>query len=215
MRRRVLVAIASAVACIVHVSPASAAIVIPAGGQAVLSGAVFAGCNSLAYGYQLNGGANQQVDAKPAFCPGGSGPPTPASGASIGPFAADQSLLIYLSDVTCGATYYSDGTGTADHGLVTGSNPFLVALDDGGPGPCDLVNVPSLPSPPSDNFQVSVMVTDPPTVSVTAPSPPAGQDGYFNIQDLASLGGSIPVSVSATGGSGVLRVCCAPTTACR
>jgi hypothetical protein len=46
--------------------------------------------------------------------------------------------------------------------------------------------------------------TDPPVVTVTSPSPPAGQNGFFNISDLASAGGNITTSVSASDTSGTV-----------
>ena len=45
---------------------------------------------------------------------------------------------------------------------------------------------------------------NPPTVSVAAPSPPPGQNGYFNIHDLAAAGGAITVNVSASATSGTV-----------
>lgn len=47
-----------------------------------------------------------------------------------------------------------------------------------------------------------------PTVTVTAPSVPALQDGYFNATDLTDNGGVINVNVSATDASGVTNLEC-------
>jgi hypothetical protein len=58
------------------------------------------------------------------------------------------------------------------------------------------------PSQQSDTVQVQPD-TDPPAVTVTAPSPPAGQNGYFNLHDLA-VTGAIAVNVSASDGSGTV-----------
>jgi Bacterial Ig-like domain (group 3)/HYR domain len=46
--------------------------------------------------------------------------------------------------------------------------------------------------------------TDPPAVTVNVPAPPAGQNGYFNISDLANAGGSIAVGVSGSDTSGTV-----------
>lgn len=46
--------------------------------------------------------------------------------------------------------------------------------------------------------------TDPPAATLTAPTPPAGHNGYFNTTDLANAGGSITASVSAADISGTV-----------
>jgi hypothetical protein len=53
--------------------------------------------------------------------------------------------------------------------------------------------------------------TTPPTVTVTTPTPPSGQSGWFNAADLADAGGSLTVNVSATDLSGVTNVSCTKT----
>jgi hypothetical protein len=59
------------------------------------------------------------------------------------------------------------------------------------------------PSQQSETVQV-LPDTDTPAVSVTATSPPAGQNGYFNLHDLAVAGGAIAVNVSAGDISGTV-----------
>src|ERR1700690_3949411 len=102
---------------------ASGSIEIPAGEIATLSNATFGdgdvtNCPSdnLTYGYQLNPPEGALVPV----ATGGEGCNT-AKGATIGPFAANASLNIYLTDnlAGCGDTYYSDGSGAANHALVT------------------------------------------------------------------------------------------------
>lgn len=201
-------------ACAVYAAGASAEIVIPAGAQAVLKNGQFNNCDHLLYGYVLNDGARHLVDSSqpPTPCSTHSGP---AAGATIGPFAAQQTLLIYLTDASCtespDVTYFSDGTATvrteagapANHATVTGSNPFLVSMGDGGPAspssatPCVSWNANSQPKSGSGNLNVTVQINSPPAVAVTAPSPTAGQNGFFNIHDVAAAGGAIPVKVSA------------------
>ncbi|HLW94758.1 MAG TPA: hypothetical protein VKS25_05210 [Solirubrobacteraceae bacterium] len=101
--------------------PTTTEIVIPAGDIATISNAAFGDdtinpgncpADRLAYGYELNSGPNVQV-ATGVGC-------DPVSGATIGPFAAPTQLRIYLGDVGCGDTFYSDGL----HALTTASNPF-------------------------------------------------------------------------------------------
>jgi hypothetical protein len=60
-------------------------------------------------------------------------------------------------------------------------------------------------APSQGTLIVSVAAdTDPPVVTVAAPSPPAGQNGFFNVSDLTSAGGSITVSASASDTSGTV-----------
>ena len=206
-----LVVVAVVFAFAVYAAGASAAIVIPAGGQAVLKNGQFNACDHLTYGYVLNGGPRHPVDSSqpPQPCGTHSGP---ALGATIGPFGASQNLLIYLTDESCtqspDVTYFSDGsatvsgeTGPADHATATGSNPYSVAINDGGPAsggaPCVNWDTDGQPASGAGNLNVTVQINSRPAVSVTAPSPPAAQNGLFNIQDVAAAGGAIPVKVSA------------------
>jgi hypothetical protein len=202
-------AIAVVFTCAVHGASASAAIVIPAGFEAILPDGQFNACDDLEYGYILNGGARNPVDMNHPPSPCATHTDT-AHGTTIGPFSTPQTLVLYLSDLSCteirgqDVTYFSDGTstvanptgGTVDHATVAGANPYSVAINDGGPNGCVSWNVTSQPpSAMSGNFDISVQI--PPVISVTAPSPPAGQNGFFNVQDVAAAGGAIPVQVSA------------------
>src|SRR5262249_13354323 len=128
-------------------------LVIPAGKVATLSGAQFGGagmnCPSdpLAYGYQLNLGANVQV-ATGNGC-------TAVAGATIGPVPTATLLRIWLTDMHPPAyTFYSDGS----HALVTGSNPWTVSIMDSLFGTVG----PAVPRPPTGpglgNFNVTVTV---------------------------------------------------------
>jgi hypothetical protein len=104
-------------------------IVIPAGKTATLSNArwLFAPCDALTYGYQLNLGANVALASKPG------GPCFNAAlpGATIGPFPTAVLLRMFLRDtgtpsVSCNYTFYSDGS----HARVTGTNPYAVDIRD-------------------------------------------------------------------------------------
>lgn len=137
-----------------HGGKFAAGLVIPAGKVATLSGAQFGAggglnCPSdlLAYGYQLNLGANVQV-ASGNGC-------TAAAGATIGPFATATLLRIWLTDLHPPVyTFYSDG----NHALVSGSNPWTVSIMDSlfgtvGPG------TPRPPAGPGQgNFNVVVTI---------------------------------------------------------
>jgi hypothetical protein len=121
-------------------------IVIPAGDVVTLSGAAFSACDALQYGYQLNFGPNVPVDSKGPVCT-----TIPASGAQFGPFISDTTLRIFLTDVTCSDTFYSDGV----HALVTGSNPLTVDITDSG----ICTSGPSDPRPPGGPGQGNLTVT--------------------------------------------------------
>jgi hypothetical protein len=110
-----------------------AGFVIPIGSTASFTNVLFGACNSLTWGYQLNGGANQNQFTFPGGCGSGTGP-----NVTIGPFATAQTLRVFLTDNHCGVTYYSDGT-PVDHVIVSGSNPYSLRWSDGG-GFCERAN---------------------------------------------------------------------------
>jgi hypothetical protein len=147
--------------------PTSGGIVIPPGDVATLSNAQFGSSvppgstpsDPLAYGYSLNGGSTDvAVDNN------GSGGFKDAAGATIGPFSSPKTLLIYLTDNydACDDTYYSDGSGDADHALVTqeaAPNTWGVSLMDSGVcgSMADTTRVPSADG--LGNFNVTVTIT--------------------------------------------------------
>jgi hypothetical protein len=101
----------------------------------------------LAYGYQLNLGANVLVANGPAF-----GGCAVLAGAVIGPFPTAVLLRIWLTDFTITPfTFYSDG----NHATVVGSNPFLVSIRDSFFG---TITTGPLISPPGDG-NLNVVVT--------------------------------------------------------
>ena len=75
----------------------------------------------LAYGYQLNLGANVQLATGGAGCQA-------VVGAVVGPFRTAVLLRIWLTDFTPPGpyTFYSDG----NHATMAGTNPFLVSIRD-------------------------------------------------------------------------------------
>jgi hypothetical protein len=137
-------------------------IVIPAGDVATLSSATFGDqiidpgncpANTLAYGYELNAGANVQL-ASQAGCGA-------VSGATIGPFTTPTQLRIFLDDTSCGNTYYSDGSGAANHALVSASNAWTwtVSIMDSDSA-CVSGGVARVPvAPGTGNLNVTVTLT--------------------------------------------------------
>lgn len=136
-------------------------LVVPAGKKATLSNAqfgdqfptpgaptTFTNCpgDPLAYGYQLNLGANVQVATGGAGCQA-------VAGAVIGPFPTAVLLRIWLTDLHAPVTtFYSDG----NHANVSGSNPWLVSIRDSVFG-TNTTN-PLVPPPGDGNLNVVVTV---------------------------------------------------------
>lgn len=134
-------------------------LVIPAGETATLSNATFgdftpSNCplDPLAYGYQLNMGADVQVADHPANagC-------THAAGATIGPFPTATLLRIWLEDLTTtpSYTFYSDSS----HALVTGSDPYLVSIMDSYFGQYGPNDPRQPPGPGRGNINVTVTIS--------------------------------------------------------
>ena len=137
-------------------------LVIPAGQTATLSNAqfgdffptpgapsTFTNCpgDPLAYGYQLNLGANVQVATGGVGCQS-------VAGAVIGPYATAVLLRIFLTDMhTPVYTFYSDGS----HASVTGSNPSLVSIRDSVFGTVP-PTTPLVPLPGDGNLTVVVTI---------------------------------------------------------
>lgn len=112
----------------------------PTGGFVITPGSVasftsisFSACNSLTWGYQLNGGSNQ-----PQFTFGGGCGSSNAPNVAIGPYAAPTTVRVFMTDNHCHVTYFSDGT-PIDHVIISGSNPYSLRFADGG-GFCEHAN---------------------------------------------------------------------------
>jgi hypothetical protein len=138
-------------------------LVIPAGKTATLSNAQFGdffataplapntwtNCplDPLAYGYQLNLGANVQIATGGGGC-------SSRPGAVIGPFPTAVLLRVYLTDNHAPAyTFYNDG----NHATVVGSNPYLVAIRDSYFG--TITTGPLVPAPGDGNLNVVVTIS--------------------------------------------------------
>jgi hypothetical protein len=179
-------------------------ITIPPGGGAVISGVTVRGCDATEYGYSVGAGS------VPVAGWGGGCNSTSLSGAQIPGASFARTLQIYMYDRTCGAVYYSDGSGTANHALVSGSGPFQVEFYDAGGGTCGGAgNDSSPPYPGAGNFSAMVTILTPPTVTLSVPAA-TGTNGYFDANDLTTNHGSIAVGVSASdnSGSGVSNISC-------
>jgi hypothetical protein len=137
-------------------------LIIPAGETATLSNAQFGdlfptaplapnsftNCpgDPLAYGYQLNLGANVQLATGGMGC-------QPVAGTVIGPFPTATLLRIYLTDNHPPVfTFYSDG----NHATVAGTNPFLVSIRDSFFGL--ITTAPLIPLPGDGNLNVVVTI---------------------------------------------------------
>lgn len=107
-------------------------IIIPAGQRVTFSNAVLSADNALTYGYSVHGSMVELGQDPP-----GRSTTSPAD-ATVSPFSTAVVLKVYLVDVTCGATYFSDG----NHAIVVASPPvYEVDIADAGSG-CNRQNVP-------------------------------------------------------------------------
>lgn len=132
-------------------------IVVPAGQTVSLTNATLSACDALTYGYQVNDGPLVAVGSKIYSCS-----IQPVSDVTIGPFAQQSVLRIYLLDQSAAYcegyptsyTFFSDGL----HGLVTGKGPWQVDIMDTY-GDCglaaDQIRLPDAPG--QGNLNVTVV----------------------------------------------------------
>ena len=106
---------------------------------------LFAACNNLTIGYEING-VMTDVESKPYFC----GTQTGTSFSVT--YLSNQTVRIYLRDDFCGDVYFEDG----NHAAVTGSNPYLIRIADSG-GFCE--RGPSVPWTPIGDEAGNLNVT--------------------------------------------------------
>jgi hypothetical protein len=138
-------------------------LIIPAGKTATLSNAQFGDAllptaplapntvtncpgDPLAYGYQLNLGANVQLATGGMGC-------QVVAGTVIPPASVARLLRIYLTDNHAPVfTFYSDG----NHATVTGTGPYLVSIRDSFFGL--ITTAPLIPLPGDGNLNVVVTI---------------------------------------------------------
>lgn len=153
LRRRLLVAVAGSTLGLLGFAPVASAgteLVIPPGSQAKITNVKFSSCNSLTYGYQIDGGAKTELASTPGQCGG----EVSAPDATIGPFEVEKKLTLYLTDNSCEFTFYSNGS---EHTAVSGSDPYLVQLWDGGFG-CEYEPGAEDPDGPPGNLEATVTI---------------------------------------------------------
>ena len=150
---------------------------IPAGDSAMLSGADFCADDTLVYGYTLNGGPKQELATGSGQCDALPGP------IAIPAVSVQTTLLIYLTDTyyECGDTYYSDGSGDANHSLVTqtSDSTYGVSIMDCDVGGDTTMDRP-VPAPGDGNLNVTVTIL-----------PPAPSGGSVSISGTAQQGDTL------------------------
>lgn len=100
--------------------------VLGVGATATFTNNSFGACNNLSWGYQLDSGPNVTQATKPGGCFAQTAPDV-----TVGPFTTSHVIRVFMSDLTCGQTYFSDGL-PVDHVIVSGSNPFVLRFADSG-----------------------------------------------------------------------------------
>jgi hypothetical protein len=136
-------------------------ITLPAGDTLTFHNTVLSACDPLTWGYQLDDGADVPLGGKGSDCGRDANADT-----TIGPFAQDTSVRVWLTDDSaqyCGGfpaafTYYFDGV----HALVTGSGTYQVDIMDSGGGcsiPADQLRLPT--GPGQGNLSVQLIINEP------------------------------------------------------
>jgi PKD repeat protein len=126
--------------------------VLGAGAVATFSDPTFSACNSLSWGYTVNGVDQGPQGSKGSGCLSVS----TASPVTAGPFATPARVTVYLADNTCGDRYYSDST-PVDHVIASGTNPYYLRFADAG-GYCERATTTTNTFSGS-NFAVTVNIT--------------------------------------------------------
>ena len=123
-------------------------IIVPKGHTVTFNDPTLNACNNLIYGY-TTGGAIVALGSKAFGCFDVTDPD-----ATVGPFATAVVLRVSLEDVTCGATYFSDG----NHAHVAQLTPtsYLVDIADAG-GFCERKDIPAEFTGPG-NLRVEVVI---------------------------------------------------------
>src|ERR1700745_3429357 len=102
-----------ALSAMLATSAGATTIGLPAGAVAFVRNVNFGACDGLTFGYQLDAGAKTELASHSAGCGESTG-----RDAEIGPFTQAHKVRFYLTDNTCGFTFFSDGT---EHTNVIGA----------------------------------------------------------------------------------------------
>ena len=109
-------------------------IVVPAGATATFFDVEVKGCNELTWGFELNLKETMDQGTKKDTCTGPGASfivgPFQQPDVTIGPFPTAVLVRVYLRDVTCRFTFFSDGS----HGLTTTESPLRIVIGDADVG---------------------------------------------------------------------------------
>ena len=123
-------------------------IIVPAGASVTFDNPTFSACNSLQWGWSSSFGG-LALDIKPAGCF-----TTTVPDDMTGEFETATVLRVFLTDLTCDATYHSDGNHART--VQLSSTEWQVDIADAG-GFCERENVPVTFTGPG-NFSVRVII---------------------------------------------------------
>jgi hypothetical protein len=124
-------------------------IIVPKGHTVTFNDPTLSACNTLVYGY-VAGGSTVPLGSKTYGCTAAVTDPD----VTVGPFPTAVILRVYLEDVTCGATYFSDGNHA--HVAPLTATSWLVDIADAG-GFCERLNVPAVFTG-TGNLRVGVII---------------------------------------------------------
>jgi hypothetical protein len=117
-----------------------------------ISNISLSGCDTLVFGYSVDGKDHKIADNSKLACTGQS----PTVHAQKVSYASGSAFEFYLQDTTCNATYFWDGSGTADHAAIYDSGnatyPFQVDIADAAGFPCSATTQTRIPSQGQGNL---------------------------------------------------------------
>jgi len=133
---------------------------VKAGQIVTISGISIFGCNTLTGGVVWDDGSTDTL----ASLPGGDPCSAFPADTVLGPFSAPRSFRLFLQDVSCSRTYYSDSTstgGTSSNHVTIDKRQRLVSFADAGfvGDGCPRADVDTSVSVGEGNFNVGVSVS--------------------------------------------------------
>lgn len=136
------------VSFVAHGGTFATGIIVPAGASVTFDDPTFSACNQLQWGWSSSFGG-LALDVFPGGCGTATYPDY-----TTGEFETATVLRVFLDDLTCGATYQSDG----NHAIVTqiSATEWQVDIADAG-GFCERENDPVVFTPPG-NLSVGVII---------------------------------------------------------